>query len=410
MNIWIFHQYSLSPNNKGITRLFDLSKTLIKKGHKVTIITTHKNHRNPEGCLLQKDEKFRFEEFDGVEYIWLRGVSSKRGAVSRILNMLYFSKQILEKRGMKNKKKPDAIIGASPDLFSATAAGIIAKELKIPFCLHLNDLWPAALIDIGQKSSKHPFILLLKFLEKKLYQRAEMITSFLPNIQNYIQDQLNNLNSKEVIWLPPFINLSEISFKVKEKPGKQFHIIYAGSHGLANCLFPIIKAAKVLDQDKSNNVKFTFIGDGEEKQKLIEFKNKNNISNISFQPPMEKKNLFQELQKADAFIINTGDFKVFETGGLAMNKIFEYLALGRPIIICSPFHNNIIEKYNAGITTSCIEPKQIADDILKLKEKSLKEKNTMGLNGRKNVEKYHQIENTSDILEKSLKKLIKKSL
>ena len=80
----------------------------------------------------------------------------------------------------------------------------------------------------------------------------------------------------------------------------------------------------------------------------------------------------------------------YKTGSLGVNKFFEYMLFGLPII-CTDFDlwKEIVNKYKCGI---CVEPrdvKQIKDAILYLINNK-EEAYNMGQNGRKAVlEEYN---------------------
>jgi len=44
MNIWIFNQTAFTPDMPGGTRHYDLSRELVRQGHRVTIIATSFHH------------------------------------------------------------------------------------------------------------------------------------------------------------------------------------------------------------------------------------------------------------------------------------------------------------------------------------------------------------------------------
>jgi glycosyltransferase involved in cell wall biosynthesis len=97
----------------------------------------------------------------------------------------------------------------------------------------------------------------------------------------------------------------------------------------------------------------------------------------------------------DAFPYATG-----ATAGLALlkpvgdypdsytTKLFEYMALGLPVITSNfPLYQAIVERYNCGFCISPENPKQIADALAYLIEYP-KEAKAMGQRGRQAVEQF----------------------
>ena len=75
--------------------------------------------------------------------------------------------------------------------------------------------------------------------------------------------------------------------------------------------------------------------------------------------------------------------------GISMNKLFDYLASARPIIMASAAANNPINDAKAGITVSPGDPEKMAVAIQQLFNSSADERQRMGRAGRRYVELHH---------------------
>ncbi|WP_244262617.1 glycosyltransferase [Thermoanaerobacter siderophilus] len=107
------------------------------------------------------------------------------------------------------------------------------------------------------------------------------------------------------------------------------------------------------------------------------------------------------LRKADLLLHSLKHMDVFKYG-ISPNKIFDYLASGRPILSNVSASKGIIEEANVGIIVPPENPKLLAEGILKIKNLSEKERNQMGLNGRKYVEQHYDIRKLTEKLIKEL--------
>jgi glycosyltransferase involved in cell wall biosynthesis len=72
-----------------------------------------------------------------------------------------------------------------------------------------------------------------------------------------------------------------------------------------------------------------------------------------------------------------------------MNKLFDYLAAARPVIIASNAINNPVAEARAGLSVGAGDARALADAILQLMSADAKEREAMGRNGRRYVEQHY---------------------
>ncbi|EKC51524.1 glycosyltransferase, partial [human gut metagenome] len=99
---------------------------------------------------------------------------------------------------------------------------------------------------------------------------------------------------------------------------------------------------------KQNEIEFLIFGDGSDKKRLEEYCFKNDISNVKFKGKVDKKFVPYILSKGDLSLLNYKQCKI-DRFGTSQNKLFEYLASGRPVIANVHMGYDIIEKYQCGI-------------------------------------------------------------
>ena len=131
-------------------------------------------------------------------------------------------------------------------------------------------------------------------------------------------------------------------------------------------------------------IKIILIGDGPEKKDLI-YKAKD-LDNVLFKDPVPKELIPEILASADAILISLGDVKLFQYG-ISPNKLYDAYALQRPIVsTLKGSVNNEIHKYQVGIGCEPGSPQLLANSIIKMYKKSNKERELMGIKGRKLAE------------------------
>jgi glycosyltransferase involved in cell wall biosynthesis len=157
-----------------------------------------------------------------------------------------------------------------------------------------------------------------------------------------------------------------------------------------------LETAKILKENYPK-IRFLLIGNGTEKDRLIQMAKENDLKNIEFKDPVPKKEIAKIINKSDVLILLVRNSPLYKYG-ISFNKLYDYLASGKPVIFSSNAVNNPVKEDNAGVTVPPDNPKTLADAIIKLYQMSPEERRKMGMNGKKYVEKYHNISVLVDIL------------
>lgn len=394
MNIWIFNHYAHPPDLPGGTRHYDLGRELVRRGHRVVIFATSFHHYLHRETRLHPEEKWKIEDVDGVKFVWLRTPHYWRNDWRRVRNMVIFAvrawrlgRKLL--RLAPDVGKPDVVIGSSPHLLTPLAAYWVAKHYRAGFVMEVRDLWPQTIIDMGELSARHPITKALQMLERFLYHRAEKIITLLPRAHEYIADC--GIARKKVVWIPNGVDLSRFArAAMPEISHEGFRVMYLGAHGQANALDMLIHAAKVVQDKGIHEIRFILIGDGPEKPNLIELAEKLELKNVEFHAPLQKAEVPKTLHEADATVFVLNDLPLYKYG-ISLNKLFDYLAAKKPLILAGNPINNPVEEAQCGLTVPPRDPEALAEAVIKLYKMPKEERDAMGRRGREYVEQYHAI-------------------
>ena len=400
MNIWIFNHHALTPDMSGGTRHYDFAKELIKRGHSVSIIASSFHYSKYKEMKKYGEKEYLQETTDGVDFIWIKTPPYFGNGISRVKNMLSYTIKALKIIPTLELKKPDIIIGSSVHLFAVYVAYKLSKKYNVPFVMEVRDIWPQTLIDMGI-SKWHPFIIVLGWLEKYLYKKADKIISNLPYALNHISQFVSK---DKFIWISNGVDLNNISYIEKQKTDR-FTISYTGALGIANNLGLLVEAAEKLQEEK--NICFRIVGDGAEKEKLKEIVKLKQLKNISIEDPVAKNEISTILQSSDILYFNLKDSPVFNFG-ISSNKLFDYMASGRVIIFSTKARNNPIKDANAGYTIEPDNLKQLEQTILDIYNLQQDERNNIGREIRQYTENNYSISILTDKLEKLLRDEVKK--
>ena len=405
--IWILNHYATPPNMPGGTRHYDLSQELIKKGYDVTIFSSGFSHEKKDYFKLFNGKQYIVENYGKLKFVWLRTIPYKKNNYKRILNMLSYLFRMLTVA--HNFSKPEVIIGSSVHPFAVIAAWLLSKKYKAKFIFEVRDLWPQTPIDMGVIKPNGIIAKLMYVWEKFMYKRADNIIVLLPNAEKYIESK--DISAEKIVWIPNGVNLEQFNnpkqldhnsnlVQLLRKNKNEFKVIYTGAHGPANGLNVVIEAASIL-QKNHNEVQLFLIGNGVEKNNLQHNAKKYNLKNIHFFSSIPKEQIPDLLRYADLLLHCFAPINVFKYG-ISPNKIFDYLASEKPIIMSVKTSNNIVQEAEAGINVEPGNAEALAKGIVKIQEMSPEGRKKLGANGRAYVEKYH----SSKILAEKLEKIL----
>ena len=399
MNIWILNHYADTPDGQA-TRTYDLSKQLVDRGHRVTILAAGFSHYKFREEHLRAGESWREENCNGVRFIWLKTFPYRKNDWRRVLNMASYAWRAFW-RCMKLREIPDVIIGVSVHPLAALAGWAASAVRGSRFMIELTDLWPEVLIDFGMLSRRNPIAWLLRALEKFLYRRAERIIMIWPRTGEYVKRL--GISPGKVVWIPHLADLSRYE-SLKPYDGRiaeRFTLMYLGSFASSTAMEVILKSAKILQNRGRREVRFVLVGGGTDQDKLAELARKLGLRNVEFPGLVPKRDIVKSMGDADAFLLSLKDAPLLKYG-ISLNKICDYLASGRPTILAGNPGYDPIQEANAGLSVPAEKPEALADAIELLMTLPPEQRIQMGINGREYLGRVHGLTVLADRLEKIL--------
>ena len=386
MNIVLINHYAGSPEMGMEFRPYYLAREWVKMGHRVRIIAgdfSHLRIRNPK---VKKD--FQRENIDGIEYYWVRTGDYQGNGVKRALTMFRFVGKLWLSAGkIAEKWKPDVVITSSTYPLDTYAGQRIAKKAGARLIHEVHDMWPATLYEIGGMSRNNPFVLLMQAAENSAYQHSDKIVSLLPMAKEYMikhgmePDKFEHISNGvvEEEWenAEPLPDKHRKFFQEKKKEGI-FIVGYFGGHALSNALDILLDVAKKTDEKK---IVYVLVGNGPEKKRLIIRKEKEKIHNLFFLPSVSKKEVPSLLSYFDCIYMGAASSPLYRFG-VCLNKLYDSMMGGKPIICAITAPKTPIEEFGAGIMTSSEDIEEILKTITTLKEMKQCELKRMGINGK----------------------------
>ena len=349
-------------------RINDICCELVKRGHKVTVVTGIPNY--PEGKFYNGYGLFkkRRETWNGIEIIRLPLIARGKTSVGMLLNYFSF---VVSGFFWKLFAKIDADCVFNFETSPMTQALVsvwYAKKRKIPHYIYVQDLWPEnveTVLGIHNKLIIGPINKMVDYIyknSKKIFVTSE---SFKKNIAARVD------NADKVVYLPQYAEELYTPKKrtdVEEIPSNErFKVIFTGNIGYAQGLDILPKTAEILKTKGCADIQFVLVGDGRYKEKLTEEIASKAVSEhfvlVERQPATRIPDM---LAACDVAFLSFMDSTLFEMTIPA--KLQSYMACGMPIVAsASGETERIIGEANCGICCPLGDAEALANALVALK-------------------------------------------
>ena len=360
MNILYIHQYFITPDEPGGTRSYWISQELLKRGHKVTMITS----TNSANHKVASDEMI-----DGIHVIYLQNkYSNYMGALQRIRSFLRFMFKAI---AVGRKQKNIDLVFATSTPLTVGAVAITLKWLKgWKYVFEVRDLWPEGLI---QEGITNPIVVwALKLLERESYHKAEHVIALSPGMKDGVMKvgtkdgectMIPNM-SKPDKFFPH--ERSESIIKQFDIKTDKFNLIHFGAMGFDNYNEYIIEAARLAQEQGKLFLNFILLGDGSTLPHLKEMVSNYQLTNIQFIGKQKMAIVSEIVNCCDATITSFQNIPILATN--SPNKLFDSLSAGKPIIVNSAgWTKDLVEQENCGCYVDPENPQELVDALIKMK-------------------------------------------
>ena len=412
MKLLFLTQYYPPETGAPQNRLHSLALNLIKVGFEVEVLSAMPNYPKMEIFPEYQGIKEMEETIDGVRV--LRSsiyVTKDKGVAKRLMN--YFSFVWTSMWSYKRLSKADYVLCESPPLFLGISALYLARKLKAKMIFNVSDLWPESAEELDIVSNIF-FLGLAYKLEAYLYKKSFLVTG---QTQGIVADINKRFPKVPTMWLPNGIDKEVYAFNDTSDEwirqhgleGKNLYM-YAGLIGSAQGLDVVIKAkAWIMERypEEAKEIQFVLIGDGPEKNHLIEL-DEELKTGITFIPNTPKKEVMRMIKEAKGYIVPLKKLKLFL--GAIPSKIFDPLAMGIPIVlgVDGEARKLFIDQGNAGLYFEPENHIALAEQVIKL-EKTPELAAKMGRSGQAYVEEHFDRKNIAISFKDCIQKMASES-
>lgn len=369
-------------------RAAELSRHWARMGHEVTVLTGFPNH--PTG-IVPKEWRTRLhrlhytETIDGVRVVrtWLWPLPNRK-AHERIRNYASFFVSAAISGLLLHK--PDFVIATSPQLLCALAGWWVAFWKRVPFIFEVRDLWPESLAAVGAGGEGSLLHRMLGAIAGFLYRHAERVVVVSPAFKDHLMRYWNVPAAKISIVengvetdLFRFDPAAAAEVRKQLKLEDRFLICYIGTMGNAHGLETLIDAAEVL-QVGLPSAMFLMIGEGAEKERIVELAAGRGLRNIQFLGQQPREQIPAYVSAADLCLVLLKKTELFKT--VIPTKLLEYMACERPVIVAVDGQaRQIVEEAGGGVFVEPENSQALAKAIVDL-AKDPEQGRQMGARGR----------------------------
>lgn len=369
MRITFLCQYFPPEMGAPSARTFEHARHWAGLGHDVTVITGFPNH--PTGVIRPEYRGYfvKRENIEGIDLLrtWVY-VAANKGFTKRVLNFLsfFFSSLIL---GCALTRRPDVVVGTSPQFFCAVAAYFLSVVKRAPFVFEVRDIWPQSAVELGALKNRL-LIRLLEAIEAYLYRRAALIVPVAESTRRYLIEK--GVTKDKIVIVPNGVDAKFLALaqatpdELRRELGLEgkFIVSYIGTHGMSHALEVVLRAAKRLEHDPL--IHFLFVGEGAEKEKLKRIASDLRLSNVTFINEQPRERLLSFYRMSDVSVVPLKRLPIFKK--VLPSKLFELMGVGCPVI-CA------VEGEAAALVTAaesglCVEPENVGalvEAILRLR-------------------------------------------
>ena len=302
--------------------LVNALKGKISKDDELHVITTHPNRYSDHN--VKADD---LEVDDNVVIHRIAIPAHNSGMLGQSRTFVVFARAALHECRQLN---PDFIIGTTSRLMTGVLSWYSSQRVCCQYFIDLRDIFSETISDIFVRKSKLlGFIVkrFFSFFEKQILTKATGVNVVSQGFPEYFEDI--GVDTSNWTFFPNGVDGEFIDFHPIENNEKHkvTTILYAGNIGGGQGLENIIPAvAKRL----GNSFRFIIVGSGSTVNLLQNNIQQELVDNVELLPPVGRYELLDYYQQADVLFLHLNDISAFRR--VLPSKIFEYAALGKPVV------------------------------------------------------------------------------
>ncbi len=392
-NVYILNHYASSMFFDHGGRHYFFAKYLRRKGYAPVVFGCNAKHNSNAEYYFDTGALWEAHMAEEIEtpFVFVRSRAYTGNGKQRVLNMVDFYRNV-QKAAIEYAKlhgAPDVIYASSVHPLTLVAGIRIAKRFGAPCISEVRDLWPESIVAYSDRfTASHPLIRLLYRGEKWIYERSDALIFTFEHGYDYLEERgwQKSVPHEKVYYINNGVDLelfdaNREQFRVDDPDLDDpsfFKAIYTGSIRRVNNLGLLLDAAKELHDPR---VRLLIWGGGNELEALRRRVADEGIGNVVFKGRVEKQYVPSLISRADVNLIHWEETPITRFG-ISANKLFEYLAAGKPIFSTVHIPYSVPERARCGTEADSFTPRALAEGLERLAALSEDERAAMGARAR----------------------------
>lgn len=336
------------PVLPGITRHYALGREWVSRGDEVLVVHGSFDHLGP--CLPENASPelppagVWDQTYEGVRFLTVP-VPPYEGSATpgRLWNNWLFGRRVEKLLGGGAFGVPHVVLGSTVHPWAARAGLRLARRFRVPFVFEVRDLWPQTLVDLGRISPRHPLVRYFGAVERTLVRHADLVVTSAPRMGEYFRERYA-LPEERWCWITNGTFVEDFDPSPPDE-GEALELFYTGTLGRANRLDRLFALLPDLGR-RFPTLRFVFVGRGEMRQEL-EHQGRLQGLPVRFEDPVAKFRVPELLRRASAFLVVLDDLPLYRYG-TSLNKMADYHAAGRPVVLLGDCAENPLTASGAG--------------------------------------------------------------
>lgn len=396
-NVWIMNHYAIEHFVQNGGRHYWIAECLKNDGYYPVVFGCNERHNNT-GSYFDDSKLWQKQSSDsGVVYIPIKSTQYMGNGIGRVENMVVFSINLVRVclEYAKIYGKPDVIYASSVHPLTVLVGEFLSKCFKVPCVGEVRDLWPETLVAYGSLKKDSLITKILYQGEKYMYKWANAMVFTMEGAPTYIKEhkwdtaQGGPIDLRRVFHICNGVDVNQFDYNAKNyilldedlDDPNVFCAVYTGAIKRANNIGLLLKAARYLK--KYSNIRILIWGEGNEedelKKKVIEWGLENTVKFKGF---VDKKYIPSIVSRSDMTLMHWERTSV-NNYGYDYNKLFDYLAAGKPVFSTIQSGHSLLVDKNCGIETEGHTPKDFAKGIYRIYKMPIEERKEWGRRARK---------------------------
>lgn len=376
---WIFNHYATTPKTGPLLRHFYFAEYLKEKGIETTVFAANELHQTGTSVDTMGKPYLHTEE-EGVPFVFVKTSKYQGNGISRVKNMLsfFFGLLRISKKYARQYGKPDLIMGSSAHPLTSIAGILTARRFHVPVIVEVRDLWPEAIFSFGKVKMNSLIGRALSAGEKWMYVHADAIVFTKEGDVDHIKEMGwdtahgGKIDLRKCYYVNNGVKLDDYYRSIREdiledpdlEDDTTFKVVYTGTLRPVNNVDNLLDTAKLLQEHR--DIQFLIYGSGNQLERLQERVREEQLEQVKLKGFVEKKYIPYILSRSSVNVLNYSQAHYNWSRGNSSNKLFEYMASGKPIISTVKMGYCILDHYQCGLSLEECTPQALADMILKI--------------------------------------------